>query len=167
MNGTKIFQQPFLVAALAGFIAIFWADRMFASDVGSTTPLSIAPSVEIVLASDVEWVQLNPARGSASPQAATLWGDLKGGVATGFLAKFIDGFSSPPHIHNATYRAVVIDGYIHNDDPDAADMWMPTGSFWTQPKGEVHITAAKGANNVALVEIDRGTVSRATAGRGF
>jgi hypothetical protein len=54
-----------------------------------------------------------------------------------------------------TYRAVVISGNIHNDDPDAAKMWMPAGSFWTQPKGEVHITAAKGSNNIALVEIDK------------
>lgn len=113
-------------------------------------------SQEVVLTSEVEWEQLNPARGDKSPQAGTLWGDRKGTVATGFLAKFVDGFSSPPHIHNATYRAVVISGSIHNDDPEAADMWMPAGSFWTQPKGEVHITAAKGATNVALVEIDRG-----------
>jgi len=113
-------------------------------------------SIEIILASDVEWEQLNPARGDKSPQAGTLWGDRKGAVPTGFLAKFVDGFSSPPHIHNATYRAVVIKGGIHNDDPDAAEMWMPAGSFWTQPKGEVHITAAKGVTNVALVEIDKG-----------
>ncbi len=106
--------------------------------------------------SEVKWEQLNPARGNKSPQAGTLWGDRKGTVPTGFLAKFVDGFSSPPHIHNATYRAVVISGRIHNDDPDAAHMWMPPGSFWTQPKGEVHITAAKGENNVALVEIDKG-----------
>jgi len=113
-------------------------------------------SQEIVLASEVEWEQLNPARGDKSPQAGTLWGDRKGAVPTGFLARFVDGFSSPPHIHNITYRAVVISGGIHNDDPDAADMWMPAGSFWTQPKGEVHITAAKGSTNVALVEIDKG-----------
>jgi hypothetical protein len=113
-------------------------------------------SVEIVPTSEVEWEQLNPARGDKSPQAGTLWGDRKGTVPTGFLAKFVDGFSSPPHIHNATYRAVVISGRVHNDDPDAADMWMPPGSFWTQPKGEVHITAAKGVTNVALVEIDKG-----------
>ncbi len=113
-------------------------------------------SQEVVLTSEVEWEQLNPARGDKSPQAGTLWGDRKGAVPTGFLAKFADGFSSPPHIHNVTYRAVVISGRIHNDDPDAAEMWMPAGSFWTQPKGEVHITAAKGATNVALVEIDRG-----------
>lgn len=113
-------------------------------------------SKEVVLASEVEWEQLNPARGDASPQAGTLWGDRKGGaVPTGFLAKFVDGFSSPPHIHPVTYRAVVISGNIHNDDPDAAKMWMPAGSFWTQPKGEVHITAAKGSNNIALVEIDK------------
>lgn len=114
-------------------------------------------NVTIVLASEVEWEQLNPARGDQSPQAGTLWGDRKDGtVPTGFLAKFVDGFSSPPHIHNATYRAVVISGLVHNDDPDAAKMWMPVGSFWTQPKGEAHITAVKGSSNIALVEIDQG-----------
>ncbi len=115
-----------------------------------------AGSVEIVPASEVEWQKLNPARGDKSPQAATLWGDRSGEVPTGFLAKFVDGFSSPPHIHNATYRAVVLEGLIHNDDPDAELMWMPPGSFWTQPKGEVHITSAKGESSVALVEIDQG-----------
>lgn len=113
-------------------------------------------TAEVLLASEIKWEQLNPARGDMSPQAGTLWGDRKGTVPTGFLAKFVDGFSSPPHIHNATYRAVVIKGLIHNDDPDAAHMWMPGGSFWTQPKGEVHITAARGKINVALVEIDKG-----------
>ncbi|WP_316364195.1 DUF4437 domain-containing protein [Candidatus Thiodiazotropha sp. CDECU1] len=113
-------------------------------------------SVEVVLTPEVEWEQLNPARGDKSPQAGTLWGDRKGSVPTGFLAKFVDGFSSPPHIHNVTYRAVVISGRIHNDDPQAADMWMSAGSFWTQPKGEVHITAAKGDTNLVLVEIDKG-----------
>lgn len=113
-------------------------------------------SQEVVLTSEIEWEQLNPARGDKSPQAGTLWGDRKGTVSTGFLAKFVSGFSSPPHIHNVTYRAVVISGSIHNDDPDAEEMWMPAGSFWTQPEGEVHITAAKGTTNIALVEIDRG-----------
>ncbi len=130
---------------------------------GLQTALNSAPSssstnssYEVVPISDVKWEQLNPARGDKSPQAGTLWGDRRGLVPTGFLAKFVDGFSSPPHIHNATYRAVVIKGLIHNDDPDAARMWMPAGSFWTQPKGEAHITAAKGSVNMALVEIDRG-----------
>lgn len=110
----------------------------------------------IVLVSDVDWEKLNPARGDKSPQAGTLWGDRNGTDPTGFLAKFVDGFSSPPHTHNVTYRAVVISGLVHNDDPAAAHMWMPPGSFWTQPKGEVHITAAKGTENIALVEIDHG-----------
>ncbi|MEW8505816.1 MAG: DUF4437 domain-containing protein [Candidatus Thiodiazotropha sp.] len=114
------------------------------------------PANVVVLASEVVWEQLNPARGDKSPQAGTLWGDRNGELPTGFLARFVDGFSSPPHIHNVTYRAVVISGGIHNDDPGAAAMWMPAGSFWTQPKGEVHITAAKGRTNVALVEIDKG-----------
>ena len=108
------------------------------------------------MTSEVKWGPLNPARGDKSPKAGTLWGERKGSVPTGFLVKFVDGFSSPPHIHNVSYRGVVISGLIHNDDPDAADMWMPTGSFWTQPKGEAHITAAKGSTNVAYVEIEEG-----------
>ncbi|MEM7602928.1 MAG: DUF4437 domain-containing protein, partial [Verrucomicrobiota bacterium] len=113
-------------------------------------------SPKIVPVSEVQWTPLNPARGDASPQAGTLWGDRAGSLQTGFLVKFADGFSSPPHIHNVTYRGVVISGEIHNDDPDAEELWMPAGSFWTQPAGEVHITAAQGEENIAYIEIDRG-----------
>lgn len=111
---------------------------------------------KVKLSSEIKWEKLNPARGDKSPQAGTVWGDRNGTVATGFLAKFVDGFSSPPHIHNVTYRAMVIKGLVHNDDPNAAEMWMPAGSFWTQPAGESHITSAKGEENIAYVEIDRG-----------
>jgi hypothetical protein len=122
----------------------------------ASMPVAAEPSNEVILASEVKWEQLNPARGDKSPKAGTLWGNRKGFVPTGFLVKFVDGFSSPPHIHNVSYRGVVISGLIHNDDPNAADMWMPTGSFWTQPKGEVHITAAKGGTNMAYIEIEKG-----------
>ncbi|WP_299133917.1 DUF4437 domain-containing protein [uncultured Tenacibaculum sp.] len=119
-------------------------------------PISIIPTNKVLLSSEIEWEVLNPARGDQSPQAGTIWGDRKGEVSTGFLAKFVDGFSSPPHIHNVTYRAVVINGFIHNDDKNAKNMWMTPGSFWTQPEGESHITSAKGKENIALVEIDHG-----------
>ena len=144
-----------LTFALVSIVAAGYTSLRAASDSIATNPTAES-AYKVVSVSEVNWEQLNPARGDKSPQAGTLWGDRNGTVPTGFLAKFVDGFSSPPHIHNATYRAVVISGLIHNDDPDAADMWMPSGSFWTQPKGEVHITAAKGDANVALVEIDRG-----------
>ncbi|MEM6718874.1 MAG: DUF4437 domain-containing protein [Bacteroidota bacterium] len=123
----------------------------------TNTPEKIKnPTNKVQLSSEIVWEKLNPARGDKSPQAGTIWGDRKGTVATGFLAKFVDGFSSPPHIHNVTYRAVVIKGLVHNDDPAAANMWMKPGSFWTQPKGESHITSAKGEENIAYVEIDHG-----------
>ncbi len=113
------------------------------------------PNTKLVLASELKWEKLNPARGDKSPQATTIWGDRKGSkVPTGFLVKFVDGFRSPPHIHNVTYKGVVISGLIHNDDPSAENMWMPVGSFWTQPKGAVHITAAKGKTNIAFIEIE-------------
>ncbi len=50
----------------------------------------------------------------------------------------------------------MISGLIHNDDPAAAKMWMPTCSYWTQPAGESHITAAKGTENIAFIEIQNG-----------
>jgi len=113
--------------------------------------------VKVLTAEDLEYIPLNPARGDAAPQAGVLWGDLRKNVATGTLLRFADGFSSPPHIHNITYRGVVISGALHNDDPDAANMWMGPGSFWTQPAGEDHITAAKpGAPALAFLEILEG-----------
>ena len=112
-------------------------------------------TTEIKLAAEIEWQQLNPARGDASPQAGTIWGDQTKEGESGFLVKFVDGFASPPHIHNITYRGIVLDGGLHNDDPDAEPMWMQAGSYWTQPAGEAHITAARGAS-IAYVEIQSG-----------
>lgn len=113
-------------------------------------------SVRVVPAAEIEWGHLNPLRGDKSPRAGTLWGDRGAPVPCGFLVKFVDGFSSPPHIHPVTYRGVVISGVVHNDDPEADERWLPPGSFWTQPAGEVHITAAKGSHNVAYIEIEKG-----------
>lgn len=92
-----------------------------------------APTSRVVSESDVKWGPLNPARGDKGPKAGNLWGDRTGSGPSGFLVRFADGFASPPHIHNVSYRGVVIDGLVHNDDPNADDMWMPAGSFWTPP----------------------------------
>jgi len=134
-----------LTMALAGSL-LFSTPDAFASDTSN----------EVLLRSNVQWSPLNPARGDKSPQAGQLWGDRTTDGASGFLVKFADGFSSPPHIHNVTYRGVVISGLVHNDDPKAENMWLPAGSFWTQPAGEAHITAAEGDNNVAYIEIESG-----------
>ncbi|WP_424987458.1 DUF4437 domain-containing protein [Microbulbifer sp. S227A] len=105
-----------------------------------------ADANELVRDTDVEFIPLNPKRGDASPRAGALWGNIRENVPSGMLVTFQDGFSSPPHIHNITYRAVVIKGEVHNDDPAAAEMWMGPGSFWVQPLGEDHITASRGEN---------------------
>lgn len=97
---------------------------------------------EVVLRSELEFIPLNPARGEAAPQAGVLWGDIRKDVPSGVLLKFAPGFSSPPHIHNITYRAVVISGALYNGDENAAKMWMGPGSYWNQPAGAPHITAA-------------------------
>lgn len=114
-------------------------------------------SIRVVTPDQVAYQPLNPARGDASPQAGVLWGDIRQDVPSGILLRFAEGFSSPPHIHNITYRAVVISGEVHNDDPDAAKMWMGPGTFWTQPAGEVHITSARpGLGATAFLEILEG-----------
>ena len=136
-----------LAAALAALVLAAVQNPLSAND---------DPAIQIRLPGEVDWQPLNPARGDASPRAGTLWGDRNDTVPTGFLARFAEGFSSPPHIHNVTYRAIVIEGAIHNDDPGAASQWMGPGSFWIQPAGETHITAAQAPANLALVEIDHG-----------
>lgn len=110
----------------------------------------------LITSEDIQWGLLNPARGDASPRAANLWGDRTKNTATGMLVKFNKGFSSPPHIHNISYRGVVIEGLIHNDDPGAKKLWLGPGSFWTQPAGAKHITAANGERNMIYLEIDAG-----------
>ena len=54
----------------------------------AVNPADADQSVEVVLAAEVEWEQLN-FRGDKSPMAGTLWGDRKATVPTGFLAKFV------------------------------------------------------------------------------
>lgn len=111
---------------------------------------------EVVTTDQIEWGWLNPLRGDKSPAAGKLWGDRTDTLASGFLVKFKKGFSSPPHIHNVTYRGVVIKGLLHNDDENAEKQWLPTGSFWVQPAGEAHITAADAEDNLAYIEIQEG-----------
>ncbi|VEL97276.1 uncharacterized protein DUF4437 [Alteromonas sp. 76-1] len=128
----------------------------FSTSFTSTTAFAAETASRVVAADDIEWGYLNPLRGDKSPGAADLWGDRTKNTATGMLVRFNKGFESPPHIHNITYRGIVIDGAMHNDDPSAGKMWMPAGSFWTQPAGEDHTTAANGSANLIYLEIDSG-----------
>lgn len=126
---------------------------------GTNSAANAEPSngvLETVDISEVEWGALNPERGKAGPRAGDLWGDRTVKGPTGFLAKFEPEFASPPHIHNVSYSGVVISGRVHNDDPAAENMWLQPGSYWTQPAGDVHITSADGASNMAYIEINDG-----------
>lgn len=145
--------RTFLALALTSVVTTACTSLPVPSD--STAPKSAAePTPKVVLMSEVSWEQLNPARGDKSPMSGTLWGDRTGPGPSGFLLKPVDGFRSPPHIHTATYHGVVINGTIHNDEPDAKDEYLPAGSFWTQPGGAVHVTAARGSNSLAYIEVE-------------
>lgn len=151
----KLFKITFLLAII--FLIACSEKKVEKESIKESTPEAIEnTTIKVVLASEVEWSYLNPKRKDKAPMAGTLWGDRNSNEPTGFLLKPKDGFSSPPHIHNVSYRGIVISGLIHNDDPEATDMWMSGGSFWTQPKGEIHITSAKGQNTIAYIEIEKG-----------
>lgn len=135
-----------------GSLACFGCAR--SGESGATEPQgALEASYSLVLSTEVEWEQLNPARGDKSPSAGTLWGSRTGAGPSGFLLRPVDGFRSPPHFHVATYRGMVIAGGIHNDEPEADDVFLPPGSFWTQPGGGVHITAAEGTS-LAYIEVE-------------
>jgi len=138
------------------FLLLVLVLSVFACTSSEITSTTTQLTSTVLLKSEVDWGPLNPARGDNSPRAGNLWGDRTSSEPSGFLVKFVEGFSSPPHIHNITYKGVAISGLIHNDDPNAEKMWMPTSSFWTQPAGGVHITAANGSNNLAYIEIEKG-----------
>ena len=146
--------RKFLLLALALFLTALGCAQVTSQSTDQKP--EVEPTSQVVLMSEVKWGALNPARGDNSPKAGTLWGDRTSSGPSGFLVEFVDGFSSPPHIHNVTYRGMVIRGTIHNDDPNADKMWLPKDSFWTQPAGGVHITAAKGSKNLAYIEIEDG-----------
>lgn len=132
-----------------------------------TTLKAEADDYTVISTDNIDWGLLNPLRGDASPRAADLWGGRTKDMATGMLVKFKKGFSSPPHIHNISYRGVVIEGLLHNDDPTAEKLWLTTGSFWTQPAGETHITAADGQDNLIYLEIDSGPYLVLSAEKAF
>ncbi|WP_448249737.1 DUF4437 domain-containing protein [Thalassotalea agariperforans] len=117
---------------------------------------AIVKQSKVLTTETLKWGYLNPLRGDKSPGATDLWGDRTKNIATGMLVKFNKGFLSPPHIHNISYRGIVIQGLMHNDDPTAENLWLPVTSFWTQPAGENHITAASGLTNLIYLEIDEG-----------
>ena len=144
---------------MKNILIILAVTAVFASNkITAQTPTTdnIKSVNEVVTADNVEWGCLNPLRGDKSPAAGKLWGDRTKNEPAGFLVKFKKGFSSPPHIHNITYRGVVIKGLLHNDDENAEKQWLPAGSYWQQPAGEAHITAADGEENMAFLDIQEG-----------
>ncbi|MFV9551091.1 DUF4437 domain-containing protein [Algibacter sp. PT7-4] len=137
---------------------LFLIAILFTVFINAQTPTTdaIKTKNEVVTAENIKWGWLNPLRGNKSPAAGKLWGDRTKNEPAGFLVKFKKGFSSPPHIHNITYRGVVIKGLLHNDDENAEKQWLSAGSYWQQPAGEAHITAADGDDNLAFLDIQEG-----------
>mgnify|MGYP003677578011 CR=1 FL=1 len=85
--------------------------------------------------------------------AITLSDEFRSQVVTADEVKW--GYLNPLRGENSP-GAADLWGDRNNDDPGAEKMWMPAGSFWAQPAGEEHITAASGEDNLIYLEIDSG-----------
>ena len=78
------FQSGFVVRFSMAFVSVGLTVLMGCANTASSgahepTEKAVSTSEShVVLRSEVEWSPLNPARGDASPQAGTLWGDRAG-----------------------------------------------------------------------------------------
>lgn len=77
--------------------------------------------------------------------ASGAYGDLGKGPHGTFI-RMPAGFVSHAHIHTGDYWGVVIAGVAANGKPGTADVPLPTGSYWFQKGGELHVTKCLSPN---------------------
>ena len=77
--------------------------------------------------------------------ASPAYGDLGKGPHGTFI-RMPAGFVSHVHIHTGDYWGVVISGVAANGRPGSADVPLPTGSYWFQKGGEIHVTKCLSPN---------------------
>ena len=91
---------------------------------------------DLVLASEVTWEQLNPARGNESPKAGQL---------NGTLTKLPAGFSGKIDSRGSTCRAVVIKGQLQYQMPGETDAkTLEPGSYFSSKGESVHQVSSEG-----------------------
>jgi hypothetical protein len=101
------------------------------------------PTSRHVRPADVKWMPFDPnaAEPDKGPQMGVVFGDPQSGPS-GLFIKAPAKHVSPPHVHSADYKGVVISGTVTNDVPKAKKpVKMTAGSFWAEAGGRAHVTA--------------------------
>ena len=96
------------------------------------------PSVSIPV-SDVNFVQTGIKTEAGELLAGPAYGNIQNGRHGTFI-RLPAGFISPAHTHTEDYYAVVIEGVMANDPPDAKPVPLPAGSYYFQQGEEPHVT---------------------------
>lgn len=73
-------------------------------------------------------------------EVAPAMGDMSKDGTHGNYVRIPGKFTSPPHIHTEDYFAIVVSGTIANGLPDAKDIALEPGSYWSQRGNEKHVT---------------------------
>ncbi|HSD87097.1 MAG TPA: DUF4437 domain-containing protein [Kofleriaceae bacterium] len=100
-----------------------------------------------LLASDLKWAQLDPAR--PDPVVVPLWGDGTAGP-NGFLMKMKAGGGPFWHVHKNDYQGVVLVGNVVSYESGTQPRTMPPGSTWWQPGGNKHTTDCQGPTDCVI-----------------
>lgn len=89
-------------------------------------------------------------------ELAPAMGDMTKDGLHGNYIRIPGNFASPPHIHTEDYFAVVLTGTIANGPPDATDIPLEPGSYWSQKGGENHITKCISADACTFFVVQGG-----------
>ena len=128
-------------------IAASWTVGATALAAGKPTPR--------VPAADVKWTEM---MGPGGPSVAFMVGDAKTKGPVEFFFKFPAGFEAGWHTHDSAYDAVVVKGTMTaQDQGDAAEVELATGSYFGEPAKKNHRNAcSKASECIVFIRSEKG-----------
>ncbi len=113
----------------------------------------------MVTPDQVDYQPLNPARGDASPQAGTLWGDLDDGGLSASFVKLPAGHTSDLSVESDRLRAVIVDGaLIHSVAGLETQSELGAGGFFESDAGVPHALACHPESDCLVYVRSTGTL---------
>jgi|GEM_PF-2205510 len=132
----------------------------------SLTAFADKPKPEVHLSQpEIKWAQPFGPEGPAFGYVVGAYGDKK---PASFFVRFPAGADSGWHIHDADYEAVVLKGtFTEQQQGDAAETMLPTGTFFTEPGKKNHRNGClKESECLVFVHMERGASNHPTTADG-
>jgi hypothetical protein len=109
-----------------------------------------------VLLLDASELKFEPLGPGIPMEAATAWGDVKKGPHGTFM-RYHGPFASPPHLHTAAMRCVVLKGtFTHYEAGKSGTKVIGPGSLWFIPAKVKHVSECKDTECLAYCTQDKG-----------